>query len=448
MLVRDMPMSRLVDTPNGTISPAVFSHPDIYEQEMEQIFARMWLFIGHECQIPNPGDFVRSRMGEEQVVLTRSRDNRIHVLLNSCPHRGNVVCRYDEGNALGFQCAFHGWTFDNEGALINLPPGSEDVYAPDLRKEEWGMLSARVDTFQGTIWATWDQSAPSLLEYFGGAETYLAPPLMSVDGLENGTEVLGGVMKWRIGMNWKVPMPDMDITHGWITHRSVRGLLGQFGNNNGAIRERHGKEYHVWFPEGHTTDLWDLEGDGDEGYGWHPDSPNWAEYPEIQEYLREKYPMRKQRLGKLAQVTEPPHMFPNMGAVGHIIRILHPQGPTQTEMWSYIFVDKDAPPAVKAAMGRYHELRWGPNGLIQKDDMENWNIQTTYSKGHMTRTRLRQNNQLAISTPSLHGPSTFGLPGMWHPEPTDENYRRYFQRWSEVMEAKDWDDMRVTNPAK
>lgn len=444
MVISDSVIDRLVDTPNGTLSPAVFSDPGVYEQELEQVFARMWLFVGHESQIPRPGDYVRSRMGEEQVILTRARDGRIYVLLNSCPHRGNVVCRYDEGNALGFQCAFHGWTFDSTGALQTLPPGSEELYAADLRKEEWGMLSARVETFHGTVWATWDDSAPGLIDYFGGAEDYLAPSLMSVDGRDNGTEVLGGVMKWRVGMNWKVPMPDMDITHGWITHRSVRGLLGQFG---GQTRERPGKEYHVWFPEGHTTDLWDFEDGVEEPVGWHPESPQWSEYPEVQEYLRANYAARRQRLGKLAQVTEPPHIFPNMGAVGRIIRVLHPQGPTETEMWSYILVDKDAPPEVKAAWGRYHELRWGPNGLIQKDDMENWNIQTKYSKGHMTRTRLRQNNQLGMSTPSLHGPTTFGLPGMWHPEPTDENYRRYFQRWAEVMAARDWGDL-VTTPAR
>jgi hypothetical protein len=117
-------------------------------------------------------------------------------------------------------------------------------------------------------------------------------------------------------------------------------------------------------------------------------------------------------------------------------------------MWSYILVDKAMPPEVKAEAVRFHERRWGPNGMIQKDDMENWYVQTQYSKGHQTRWGLRQNNQLGMSNPSVHGPSTFGLPGMFHPQPTDENYRRFFQRYGEVMEAKDWGDMRITNSAK
>ncbi len=440
MVTTDSSVRGLVDTPNGTINNAVFSHPDIYAQELEQVFARMWLFVGHESEIPKPGDFIRSRMGEEQVIVTRARDNQIHVLLNSCSHRGNMVCRYDHGNALAFQCAFHGWVFGSDGALLNLPPGTDELYTADMRKEEWGLLRARVETFQGTIWATWDETAPSLMDYFGGAEAYFAVPLCDSDGTPEGTEVAGGVMKWRVGLNWKVPQPDMDITHGWITHRSARGALNQQGF---SMPRNYENQYQVWFPEGHTTDI---------VYRDDPDEENafagWSQYPVVREYLREKWAKRKERLGKLAHINEPPHIFPNMGSVGRILRVLHPQGPAEVEMWSYILVDKAAPPEVKEAMVRFHERRWGPNGMIQKDDMENWYVQTQYSKGTMTRMKLRHNAQLGMSKPSLHGPSAFGLPGMWHPEPTDENYRRFYHRWAAVMEAKDWDEMRIENPAR
>jgi nitrite reductase/ring-hydroxylating ferredoxin subunit len=443
MLATDLSVKKLVDTSNGTIHNAIFSHPDIYEQELEQIFARMWLLVGHESQIPGRGDFVRGRMGEEQVIVTRGADNQVHVLLNSCAHRGNVVCRYDHGTTAAFQCSFHGWSYDHQGRLISLPPGSEDLYAADLRREEWGLLQARVETFQGTIWATWDETAPGLMDYLGGAETFLAPPLADADGTPDGTEVAGGVMKWRVGLNWKVPMPDMDTTHGWITHASARPAVGGFG----ATVPRYDNMYHIWFPEGHTTET-RLPVEGEEIPTAGLLGGGGDDYPVLQSYLREKWAKRKERLGKLAHFNEPPHIFPNMGSVGRIIRVLHPQGPAETEMWSYILVDKAAPPEVKAAAVRYHERRWGPNGMIQKDDMENWYVLTQYSKGLMTRTRLRQNAQLGMSTPSLHGPTNFGMPGMWHPEPSDENIRRFYERWANVMAAKDWDEMRIANPVR
>jgi phenylpropionate dioxygenase-like ring-hydroxylating dioxygenase large terminal subunit len=436
MALRDLSMTRLVNNDEAWVSAAIFSHPDVYEQELERIFARTWLFVGHECQIPNPGDFVRSRMGEEQVIVTRGRDNQIYVLLNSCPHRGNMVCRYDEGHGLAFQCSFHGWTFASDGRLINLPPGTEEAYAPDLRKEEWGMLKARVETFQGTIWANWDQSAPSLREYFGGAATFLSAALSDAEGNPDGTELAGGVMRWRVGLNWKVPMPDLDTTHGWITHRSARGPVAGFGGGGGG---GNANSYHVWFPEGHTHSMRVSEEIPSEN-----NFNTFSEYPALQEYLRERWAKRRERLGKLAEENDMPHMFPNAGStVGRMIRIMHPQGPAESEMWSYIFVDKAMPPEVKEAVVRFHERRWGPNGMIQKDDMENWYIQTRYSKGFMTRWALHQNNQLGMSNPSLHGPSTFGLPGMFHPQPTDENYRRFFGRYAQVMEARSWDELLI-----
>jgi len=434
MALRDLSMTRLVNNDEAWVSAAIFSHPDLYEQELEQIFARTWLLVGHECQIPNHGDFVRSRMGEEQVILTRGRDNKIYVLLNSCPHRGNMVCRYDEGHGLAFQCSFHGWTFSSDGKLINLPPGTEEAYAPDLRKEEWGMLSARVETFQGTIWANWDQSAPSLREYFGGAAAYLSAALSDAEGNPDGTELAGGVLRWRVGMNWKVPMPDLDTTHGWITHRSARGPTGVMsGGGDGGTP---GGSYHVWFPEGHTHSMRVSDPPMTNNFN------GFYEYPALQEYLRERWAKRRERLGKLADENDMPHMFPNTGStVGRMIRIMHPQGPAESEMWSYIFVDKAMPKEVKEQAVSYHVRRWGPNGMIQKDDMENWYIQTRYSKGFMTRWALHQNNQLGMSNPSLHGPTTFGLPGMFHPQPTDENYRRFFERYAQFMEAKSWDEL-------
>ena len=134
----DLSMDNLVDNHNATIRPALFSHPAIYEQELEQIFARMWLFVGHESQIPNPGDFVRSRMGEEQVIVTRGRDNQVYVLLNSCPHRGNMVCRYDGATAWPFSAPSTAGPSTAPDSLINLPPGMEEEYAADLRRMSGG----------------------------------------------------------------------------------------------------------------------------------------------------------------------------------------------------------------------------------------------------------------------------------------------------------------------
>ena len=218
-------MKRLVDSESGTVSREIFWNQDLYDQEMEQVFNRSWLFVGHESQIPEPGDFFLGRMGEEAVIVSRGRDEKVHVFLNSCRHRGNRVCRYDQGNSFTHVCSFHGWTYDATGALVALPYHENGYDLMD--KSQWGLLQARVEVFQGSIWATWDKTAPNFHEYLGGSDFYLATGLLHTDGSDNGAEVLGGVVKWRLGCNWKVPCPDTDTTHGWITHRSTRSCAGR-----------------------------------------------------------------------------------------------------------------------------------------------------------------------------------------------------------------------------
>jgi phenylpropionate dioxygenase-like ring-hydroxylating dioxygenase large terminal subunit len=472
----DQTIKRYVDAEKGTMSAEIFSRRDIYEQELEQIFARTWLFVGHVSQIPNPGDYILSRMAEEQVIVTKDRQGKVHVLLNSCRHRGNMVCRYDQGHAFAFQCSFHGWVYNSSGQLVVLPPGSEGDYST-LDKSEWGLLEARCAVFHGSIWACWDKTAPEFLDYLAGAEPYLKNAFLDLEGLESseedgGVEVLGAVMKWELGMNWKVPMPDHDATHFWVTHRSqailgsgVRdvtvnragqsdyelGILGR-GNNGGGRSVRGGRPgtmYTIGFPEGHTTSLFwpdDLDAPEAESGGYMQVS----EYPAIAEYEKGKKAARRKNLGnREVNINEGPHLFPNLGFFGRVIRVLHPQGPDSTEMWSYFIVDKKAPKDAKREYARQFESIYGPSGIVQKDDMENWYILTQYSKGLMTR-RTPLNIAMGISRQPLHGPSTpeIGMPGYWTPDLTDLNNRMFYGRWAEYMAAQSWGDLRIENSPK
>src|SRR5579884_2619532 len=135
---------RLVDSARGYISREIFVSDEIYRQEIKQIFTRCWLFVGHESQVPTPDDFIVSRMGEESVILTRDRQGQLHVLLNTCRHRGMKVVRYDEGNTRTFSCPYHGWSFSTDGSLVAVPgdllgvPQYRQGYHEQLNKAEWG----------------------------------------------------------------------------------------------------------------------------------------------------------------------------------------------------------------------------------------------------------------------------------------------------------------------
>ena len=160
-------LDRLCDMEEGRLAGKIFWDQDIYEQELEKIFARCWLFIAHESQIPNAGDYLTTTMGEDEVLVVRQRDGSIKAFLNACPHRGNKVCFAEAGNARGFICNYHGWSFGQDGALRGVH--ESDIYEQsDFDKTQHGLRSvAQIDSYKGLVFATFDPEAPSLEEYLG-----------------------------------------------------------------------------------------------------------------------------------------------------------------------------------------------------------------------------------------------------------------------------------------
>src|SRR6185369_9702725 len=108
---------------------AVYTDPALFELEMERIFGRAWLVVGHDSQVKAPGDFFTTRLGRQPVIVTRHDDGTVKVLINRCPHRGAVVCAAERGHNTQFQCGYHGWTFATDGALKYVPMSG--AYAED-----------------------------------------------------------------------------------------------------------------------------------------------------------------------------------------------------------------------------------------------------------------------------------------------------------------------------
>ena len=166
------PFQQLVDTERGLISRRIFIEPAIYEQELERICARCWLFLCHESQVPRPGDFFSTSMSEDPVLVVRDSEGQVGAFLNVCHHRGNRLCRADVGNAATFTCAYHGWTYDNDGHLVGVPYFKEAYYG-ELEQERWGLVPVvPLDSYKGFLFATFP-TAPPLLEYLGDVTWYL-----------------------------------------------------------------------------------------------------------------------------------------------------------------------------------------------------------------------------------------------------------------------------------
>ena len=219
------PQSRydaLVKLREGKIGREIFSDREIYEEELERVFTRAWLFVGHESQVPNPGDFFTSRMGAESVILARDKKKKVHVFLNSCRHRGMKVCQYDHGNTQLFTCPYHSWSYTTDGKLFGVPQFKQ-LYEGCMDKEEWSLIEVpNMEVYKGTVWASWDKDAPDFLTYLGDAKAHLDLALDCRDGREGGSEVLFGVHKWIIPCNWKFAAENfLGDTYHNVSHRSV-----------------------------------------------------------------------------------------------------------------------------------------------------------------------------------------------------------------------------------
>lgn len=436
-------IDELVRADEGLVSRSIFVDDDIFKQELSKIFSRAWLLVGHESLVPKPDDYFVSRMGTESVILTRDRQGQIQVMLNSCAHRGMKLCRYDHGNNRTFTCPYHGWSFSTDGKLVERPgelvgvPGHATHYKGELDKKQWGLKTvAQVINYKGSIWATWDPNAPPFLDYIGNMRLYLDAALDHRDGGEGGSEVIGGVQKWRVKCNWKFAPENFigDLYHD-ISHRSV-DIVGIGPGGGKGRRDASVSRSAICFPElGHGL-LGRLPYYEEGAY-----TPLYGRYPEVEAYYREVHEKRERTLGSAMRVqTSVGTIFPNMSFHGRqprTLAIFHPISSTEMEMWRMYLVDKDAPEAVKES-ARHYFLRYsGPGGMTESDDMENWTGATEASLGTMSR-ELYFNYQMGLGhvqpVPEIPGCAVNG-------EYTEENARIYYRRWAQFMNGLSWDEL-------
>jgi phenylpropionate dioxygenase-like ring-hydroxylating dioxygenase large terminal subunit len=147
---------------------SIYADPAVFEIEMERLFGRAWLFVGHESQVAQPGDFHCTRLGRQPVIMVRGGDGAVRVLHNRCAHRGAQVCTDESGSAKHFRCGYHGWTYGTDGRLVSVP--RREGYGAEFEGEAKGLglaPVARTDSYRGFVFASLAAEGPPLAEWLG-----------------------------------------------------------------------------------------------------------------------------------------------------------------------------------------------------------------------------------------------------------------------------------------
>lgn len=382
MLSSGVALEDIVRPDEGLISRRIFSDAEVFELEQQRIFAKAWFFVGHESEIPEPGDMVTRSVGTDPAILIRGDDDVIRVFLNSCRHRGMRVCRTDRENSSFLKCPYHGWAYKNTGELLTA--AAESSYGPgELDKANLGLIPvAQLDTYNGLIFATWDPEAPSLTDYLGNMTYYLD----IIFNRTGGVKVVGTPQIWEVETGWKFATDNFtDNFHVFSTHHSLveLGLLPNDPDFAG-----HGTM--VVAEEGHVLHL--TPGAPDDRYASMG----------LPHYLREKFPenldpdqvrMAANTAYSAGTVWPSFHWLQLMGSgtVGQPdvpflnLRLHTPVSPTRTRMWSWLMIDADADAEYTKLSYENYVRTFGPGGIFDQDDMENWEDCTRASLGPAAR---------------------------------------------------------------
>ena len=358
---------------------AVYTDPALFELEMDRLFGRAWLVLGHESQVPSPGDFFTARMGREPVIVIRHADGSLRVLVNRCAHRGSRVCEGARGHARQLVCPYHGWTYATDGTLCALPLA--DGYERSLiGVEDFGLRAVpRVDTYRRFIFASLAADGPPLVEFLG-------PLGASFDDFverapDGDVEVAGGVFKHAYRGNWKLVLENHnDGVHPAFVHASsIAAARSQPATaaetySDIAVRQmlQNGAPWEVW----ERTRLWVAR----YGHSWmgdyHDDTRLVAalDHPVFREYR----PALERRLGAagatrvLGELRWNSLVYPSCSFMSQFrqLRILQPIAVDHTVVHAYSFRLKGAPEQMFRDTIAFANVVNGTASPVLTDDLE------------------------------------------------------------------------------
>lgn len=343
---------------------STMTSPEIHAMEIEKVFGRCWLYIGHESEIPNPGDFVRRPVGNRQMFMVRSKAGEVNVFHNSCTHRGAMICRQDKGTAKVFSCFYHAWSFNTDGRLVGVP--DREAYGDGLDFSALGLRSpARVESYRGFVFLSYDPTIVDLVDYLADAKEYID---LVVDATGD-AEIIPGTNQYAIDANWKLLAENsVDGYHAVSTHDTyfkylvalgtdlqggVNGTAKSLGNGHAVL------EYAA--PWGRPVAKWEpLFGEKSR-----------AEIGRLRADLVEKH--GEERASRMADTNRNLLIYPNLvinDIMAITVRTFMPVSPGRMEVTAWELAPSEELPQLRQRRLDSFLTFLGPGGFATPDDIE------------------------------------------------------------------------------
>ncbi|MDO4683121.1 MAG: aromatic ring-hydroxylating dioxygenase subunit alpha [Lautropia sp.] len=356
----------------------LFVDEELFELEMKHLFANVWIYVGHASQVPKPGDFYSTTIGDQPVVMVRHSDQSIRVLHNRCPHKGVQIASETCGNTgRFFRCPYHAWTFRTDGSLLAIPlKKGYDGTGFEQCEAKAGMASVgAVHVYRDFVFARLNPEGIDFHEFFG--ESLSTFDNMVDRSPEGKLEVAGGVIRYMHDCNWKMLVDNQtDTCHPMVAHESSAGTAVKVwekappGTPKPMAVELFAPFVSPYeFFENMGIRIW-CNGHGHTGVS---DSIH-ADYSPVPGYLEQMVEAYGEERARqiLGEVRHNTVYFPNIMVKGPIqtLRLFKPISANRTLVESWTFRLVGAPDLLLERTLMYNRLINAPTSVVGHDDQE------------------------------------------------------------------------------
>jgi len=351
---------------------------ELFALEQEQFFANTWNYVGHDSQIPNPGDYLRNDIAGQPLIVVRHQDASVRVLMNRCAHKGSRLVSSPCGNTgKHFRCPYHAWTFRTDGSLLSMPlkNGYEGTALPDCEAAKGLATVADVRLHRGFIFVKLNGGGPSFEEYFGES-------LSSIDNMadrspEGRLEIAGGCLRFLHQCNWKLFVENLnDTMHPMVVHESSAGTAKRMWLDQPAAAPKP-MAIEQFTPFMSDYQFFDDMGvrvfaNGHSFSGVHFSiHSKYAAVPAYDDAMRAAYG-EERAAAILGLARHNTVYYPNLTIKGAIqaIRVVKPIAVDQTIVESWTFRLAGAPPEMLQRTAMYSRLINSPFSVVGHDDLQ------------------------------------------------------------------------------